>query len=140
MSFLQLSSTLNNHCSLASASEIWTNKDVGWRSSITFSSAKHAYAPETREAWEHTGGLGAKQHLQEQFEYSRSLPGMAGNSVESLCIIMPRTESAWESQEQLAPPGAEPRLLKLLGMAWSGEGEIVNQFDKFIYQQFIHNL
>src|SRR5258705_13569158 len=59
-------------------------------------SAKHAYAPET---WEHTGGLGAKQHLQEQFEYSRSLPGMAGNSVESLCIIMPRTESAWESQE-----------------------------------------
>src|SRR6266436_104172 len=45
------------------------------------------------------GGLGAKQHLQEQFEYSRSLPGMAGNSMESLCIIMPRTESAWESQE-----------------------------------------
>jgi len=63
------------------------------------SSAKHAYAPETWETWEHTGGLGAKQHLQEQFEYSRSLPGMAGNSVESLCIIMPRTESAWESQE-----------------------------------------
>src|SRR5260221_16373 len=30
--------------------------------------------------------LGAKQHLQEQFEYSRSLPGMAGNSVESLCM------------------------------------------------------
>ena len=45
------------------------------------------------------GGLGAKQHLQERFEYSRSLPGMTGNSMESLCIIMPRTESAWESQE-----------------------------------------
>src|SRR6266436_6289732 len=90
------------------------------------------------------GRPGSTQEGWEQNSTFRSSLNTPGACQEWLGIVWRVCAS---SCQELRVPGRvrsnwppEPRLLKLLGMAWSGEGEIVNQFDKFIYQQFIHNL